>query len=42
LGGLPSQHVICITVDAHDPARLYLGTGGNGVFVGRVPDNVPR
>jgi photosystem II stability/assembly factor-like uncharacterized protein len=42
LGGLTSQHVICITVDAHDPARLYLGTGGNGVFVGRVPDNGQR
>ncbi len=32
-----SRHISCITVDAHDPDQLYLGTGGNGVFVGRVP-----
>jgi photosystem II stability/assembly factor-like uncharacterized protein len=32
-----SRHVSCITVDPHDPDQLYLGTGGNGVFVGRPP-----
>jgi hypothetical protein len=37
-----SLHVSCITVDAHDPNQLYLGTGGNGVFVGRVPDLGPK
>ncbi len=31
-----------ITVDAQDPNLVYLGTGGNGVFVGRMPDNIPR
>jgi photosystem II stability/assembly factor-like uncharacterized protein len=33
-----SLHVSSITVDPHDPNQLYLGTGGNGVFVGRVSD----
>jgi photosystem II stability/assembly factor-like uncharacterized protein len=27
-----------ITVDPQDPDQVYLGTGGNGVFVGRVSD----
>jgi photosystem II stability/assembly factor-like uncharacterized protein len=38
LNGLSSQHVSCITVAPHDPNQLYLGTGGNGVLAGRVPD----
>jgi len=42
LGTLTSQHVSCITVHAHDPNHVYLGTGGNGVFVGRVPDTKPK
>lgn len=33
-----SLHVSSITVDPHDPNQLYLGNGGNGVFVGRVLD----
>jgi len=32
-----SLHLSSITVDPHDPEQLYLGTGGNGVFVGRPP-----
>ncbi len=32
--GLPNTHVSCIAVDRHEPWRLYLGTGGNGPFVG--------
>ncbi len=28
-----------ITVDPQDPNQVYLGTGGNGVFVGRMPAN---
>jgi photosystem II stability/assembly factor-like uncharacterized protein len=31
--------VCCITVDANDPDLLYFGTGGNGVFTGRVPED---
>jgi photosystem II stability/assembly factor-like uncharacterized protein len=33
------RHVNCIAVDPQDPDRVYLGTGGNGVFVGRVSGN---
>ena len=33
--GLTCRRVVSITIDPHDPDRLYLGTGGNGVFVGR-------
>jgi len=39
LGEPTSLHVSRITVDPHDPNQLYLGTGGNGVFVGRASDN---
>ena len=34
--GLTCKKVARIVVDPHDPNRLYLGTTGNGVFVGRV------
>jgi photosystem II stability/assembly factor-like uncharacterized protein len=34
--GLTCKRVARIVVDPHDPNRLYLGTTGNGVFVGRV------
>lgn len=34
--GLTCRQVVHITIDPHDPDRLYVGTGGNGVFVGRV------
>jgi hypothetical protein len=33
-----SGQVRCITVDANDPDVLYFGTGGNGVFTGRLPE----
>ena len=26
-----------LAIDTNQPTRLYLGTGGNGVFVGEVP-----
>ncbi len=32
--GLSCWNVSCIRVDPHDPARLYIGVGGNGGFVG--------
>jgi photosystem II stability/assembly factor-like uncharacterized protein len=34
--GLTCKKVARIVVDPHDSNRLYLGTTGNGVFVGRV------
>ena len=34
--GLTCKQVVSITIDPHDPDRLYLGTSGNGVFVGRA------
>jgi proline racemase len=34
--GLTCKRVARIVVDPHEPNRLYLGTTGNGVFVGRV------
>ena len=37
--GPTCQQVTSITVDPHDPDRLYLGTGGNSVFVGTVKQN---
>jgi hypothetical protein len=42
LGEPTCRQVNCITVDPHDSDQIYLGTGGNGVFVGRVPDGGPR
>lgn len=33
--GLTCKQVVSITIDPHAPDRLYLGTGGNGVFVAR-------
>lgn len=32
--GLSSWNISCLTVDPHEPSRLYAGTGGNGVFIG--------
>jgi hypothetical protein len=34
--GLTCKRVARIVVDPHDPSQVYLGTTGNGVFVGRV------
>jgi len=33
--GLTSSHISSITVDPHDPGLIVVGTGGNGMFVGR-------
>ena len=33
--GLSNWHISSITVDPRDPARLLVGTGGNGFFVGK-------
>ena len=35
--GLTCLQVGCIVIDPHSPEQVYLGTGGNSVFVGRVP-----
>ncbi|MCE5236986.1 hypothetical protein LLH23_00660 [bacterium] len=32
--GLTSWHISCLRVDPTDPGRLYVGTGGNGGFIG--------
>jgi len=32
--GLANTHISCIAVDPREPWRLYVGTGGNGPFVG--------
>lgn len=32
--GLTNWHVSSLTIDPRDPSRLFVGTGGNGVFVG--------
>jgi hypothetical protein len=34
--GLSCKQVNLIVIDPHNPDRLYLGTGGNSVFVGDV------
>lgn len=34
--GLSCKQISSITIDPHSPDRLYLGTGGNGVFVGEA------
>ncbi len=39
--GLTSWNISCIRIDPHDPSRLYLGTAGNGGFVG-VDEAVKR
>ncbi len=36
VSGLSPWNVSCITIDPHDPTRLYVGTGGDGVFVGKL------
>lgn len=33
--GLTNWHVSNLTVDPREPSRLFVGTGGNGIFVGR-------
>jgi len=33
--GLTNKNVIAITLDPYDPTRMYVGTGGNGLFLGR-------
>jgi len=38
--GLSLLRVHCLTIDPHEPRRLYVGTGGSGAFVGR--DTGPR
>ena len=40
--GLTCKQVVHIVVDPHDPDRLYIGTGGNSVFVGRVSQGALR
>jgi len=32
--GLTSWNISCLRLDPHDPSRLYVGTGGNGGFLG--------
>jgi photosystem II stability/assembly factor-like uncharacterized protein len=32
--GLTDWGIASLTLDPHDPSRLYVGTGGNGVFIG--------
>jgi photosystem II stability/assembly factor-like uncharacterized protein len=32
--GLSHLNISCISIDPFDPSRLYVGTGGNGAFVG--------
>ena len=36
VNGLSCWNVSCICVDPHEPSRVYLGTAGNGAFVGAV------
>lgn len=33
--GLSHLNISCFAIDPFDPSRLYLGTGGNGAFIGR-------
>ncbi len=33
--GLSHLNISCLAIDPLDPSRLYLGTGGNGAFIGR-------
>ena len=35
MDGLTSSHIASITVSPHDPRLIAVGTGGNGVFIGR-------
>jgi hypothetical protein len=34
IDGLTDWGIASLTLDPHDPSRLYVGTGGNGVFIG--------
>jgi len=33
--GLSHRGVHCLSISPHDPSLLYLGTGGNGAFIGK-------
>jgi photosystem II stability/assembly factor-like uncharacterized protein len=33
--GLSHLNISCISIDPFDPSRLFVGTGGNGAFIGR-------
>ncbi|MBC7326739.1 DUF4434 domain-containing protein [bacterium] len=33
--GLSHLNISCFAIDPFEPSRLYLGTGGNGAFIGR-------
>ncbi len=33
--GLSHLNISCLSIDPFDPSRLYLGTGGNGAFIGK-------
>lgn len=35
MDGLTSSHIASISVSPHDPRLIAVGTGGNGVFIGR-------
>jgi photosystem II stability/assembly factor-like uncharacterized protein len=39
--GLTCWNVSCIRIDRHDPSRLYVGTAGNGAFLG-IDDAIKR
>jgi len=35
MDGLTSSHIASVTISPHDPRLLAVGTGGNGIFIGR-------
>lgn len=37
-GGLSHRGVHCLSISPHDASVLYLGTGGNGAFLGKDPE----
>jgi len=34
VSGLTCWNISCLRIDPHEPSRLYVGTAGNGGFVG--------
>lgn len=42
IDGLTSTHVTALRLDPRDPTRLYVGTGGNGIFLGRDAEVAAR